>query len=78
MSLKLTFVTAQELDPLTASFLNTRFVAFLARFSQELGKDITETAPIAAQILREADIPQDGDNLLSKNDNIDLSPFTTL
>ncbi len=74
--MRLTFVTAQELDPLTASFLNTRFIAFLARFSQELGKDITETAPIAAQILREGDIPQDGDNLLSKEDKIDLTPFS--
>ena len=57
--MKLTFVTAQELDPLTASFLNIRFMSFLARFSAELGRDITETAPIASRLLAEAEIPQE-------------------
>ena len=55
----LRFVTAEELDPLTAQALTVRFVAFLARLGMEIGRDLTTIAPIIDRILREADIQQD-------------------
>lgn len=55
----LKFVTSQELDPLTASFLNVRFVGFLARLSDELKINLAVMAETADRILREAEIPQD-------------------
>ena len=54
----LRFVTDKEFDPMTAAALNMRFLGFLARFSEALGKDITDTAGIAHDILQDADIDQ--------------------
>lgn len=68
-------VTASELDPLTASFINTRFYGFLQRLTSELDLHREQVMETALEILREAEIPQDGDNLLSKDDKIDLTPF---
>ena len=70
----LTFVTAQELDPLTAQFLNARFVGFLSRFCYECGIDFCDAAGTAQKILREAEIPQAGDELL-QGPAPDLSAF---
>ena len=55
----LKFVTAQELDPLTAQFLNVRFVAFLNAFCERQSMDFARAYHLASAILPDADIPQD-------------------
>ena len=54
----LNIVTARELDPITAIFVNTRFEAFFARFCEAEGIDIEKAATTARAILEEAEIPQ--------------------
>lgn len=54
----LNIVTARELDPFTAIFINTRFEAFFARFCEAEGIDIEKAATTAHSILEEAEIPQ--------------------
>ena len=54
----LNLVTAKELDPITAIFINTRFEGFFARFCEVSGLDVETAAPIARQILEDAEIPQ--------------------
>lgn len=71
----LVLVTAKELDPLTSSFLNTRFTAFMLRFMEENGLEASRAISIARDILRDAEIPQPGDELLQSETPIDLSPF---
>lgn len=62
------FCTAQELDPLTAQFLNARFCGFLGKLREVLKHredagvpipDINALFTIATTILAEAEIPQD-------------------
>jgi hypothetical protein len=75
---RVTFVTAQELDPLTAICLNARFVGFLAHFAAEKGLDVVDTLVTAQNLLREAGIPQDGDQLLDEGEAVipeDMEPF---
>lgn len=54
----LNLVTAKELDPITAIFINTRFEAFFARFCEAEGIDIEKAAGTARAILEAAEIPQ--------------------
>jgi retron-type reverse transcriptase len=71
----LVLVTAKELDPITSSFLNARFTSFMVRFIEENGLETSRAISIARDILRDADIPQPGDELLQSEKPIDLSPF---
>lgn len=71
----LVLVTAKELDPITSSFLNVRFTAFMLRFMEENGLEASRAISIARDILRDAEIPQPGDELLQSETPIDLSPF---
>ena len=54
----LNIVTARELDPITAIFINTRFAAFFARFCEAEGIDIEKAATTARTILEAAEILQ--------------------
>lgn len=71
----LVLVTAQELDPITSSVLNARFTFFMLRFMEENGLEASRAISIARDILRDAEIPQPGDELLQSETPIDLSPF---
>lgn len=55
----LRIVTAQELDPLTASCINMRFSAFFSRFCEEAGLHVERAALMAKGVLHDAEIPQD-------------------
>ena len=54
----LNIVTARELDPFTAIFINARFEGFFARFCEAEGIDIEKAAITARAILEEAEISQ--------------------
>lgn len=74
MITSINFVTARELDPFTASALNVRFFGFLTRLADELGEDRERVRVYARDILRDAEIPQPGDELL-QGPAPDLSAF---
>lgn len=67
--------TAKEMDPFYAMAINARFNSFLAKFCAVEGLDFNSARTHAAQILREAEIPQPGDNLTEGCSPIDLTPF---
>ena len=50
--------TSSELDPITATCINTRFRAFFARFCEAEGIDIEKALNTARAILEAAEIPQ--------------------
>jgi len=52
------FVTPNELDPLTASCLNVRFVMFLRNLASDLNLDYEYVGTVAREILADADIAQ--------------------
>lgn len=57
--------------------INARFNAFFARFAARYGShdDFAGILETAREILREAEIPQPGDELLEGTSPIDLTPF---
>jgi len=69
-------VTPKELDPILASFINARFVGFLQRFCLEMHVNFEDAVAEARKILREAEIPQPGDELFDqKPEEVDTSAF---
>jgi len=71
----LVLVTAKELDPITSSFLNARFTSFMVRFIEANNLEPKPAIESARDILRDAEIPQPGDELLQNTDKPDLTPF---
>ena len=71
----LVLVTAKELDPITSSFLNARFTSFMVRFIEVNNLEPNPAIESARDILRDAEIPQPGDELLQGTDKPDLTPF---
>lgn len=57
--MKVTFVTAQELDPFTASALNLRFYGFLVVLAKELHLDEDALVATARRIMENGDIKQE-------------------
>ena len=57
--MKVTFVTAKELDPFTASALNLRFYGFLHALSQAMGLDMESVVSESRRIMENADIKQE-------------------
>lgn len=58
--MKVTFVTAKELDPFTAQALNLRFYAFLHVLAEKEGLDLERVITDARSIMEKADIQQEG------------------
>lgn len=69
--------TAKEMDPIYAMTINARFNTFLVKFCAVEGLDFSSALNDAAQILRDAEIPQPGDNLTEGCSPIDLTPFVS-
>lgn len=65
---------AKELDPIMASIINARFNGFFWVFVEKAGMDPNDAATLAADILRQAEIPQPGDELTA-GPAPDLKPF---
>lgn len=57
--MKVTFVTAQELDPLTALAMNLRFYGFLVVLAKELHLDEDALVATARRIMENGDIKQE-------------------
>lgn len=57
--MKVTFVTAQELDQLTALSMNLRFYGFLVVLAKELHLDEDALVATARRIMENADIKQE-------------------
>lgn len=57
--MKVTFVTAQELDPLTASALNLRFYGFPLALAKDKNLDPESVVLSARRIMENADIKQE-------------------
>ncbi|MBQ6762348.1 MAG: hypothetical protein IJP49_06310 [Bacteroidales bacterium] len=57
--MKVTFVTAQELEPLTALAMNLRFYGFLIVLAKELHLDEAAVVAAARRIMENADIKQE-------------------
>lgn len=69
------FFTAKELDPFLAGIINTRFNAFLAKFCAAQRIDFASALDAAGDIMRDAEVPQPGDELLAGAEHIDMSSF---
>lgn len=69
------FFTAKELDPFLAGIINTRFNAFMAKFCAAQGIDFGDSMDTARNIMRDAEVPQPGDELLAGAEHIDMSSF---
>lgn len=57
--MKATFVTATELDPLTAMLLNLRFYGFLITLAKDMKLDEERVVDSARRIMENADIKQE-------------------
>lgn len=57
--MKVTFVTTQELDPLTALAMNLRFYGFLIVLAKELHLDEDTIVAAARRIMENGDIKQE-------------------
>lgn len=57
------FVTSKEFDPFTAMALNARFTCFLICFCKRVGLNIESSMELSRDIMRQAEISQDGDGL---------------
>ncbi len=57
--MKVTFVTAQELDQLTALSMNLRFYGFLVVLAKELHLDEDALVATARRIMENGDIKQE-------------------
>lgn len=57
--MKVTFVTAKELDPFTASALNLRFYGFLLALAKDKNLDPESVVLSARRIMENADIKQE-------------------
>lgn len=57
--MKVTFVTATELDPLTAMLLNLRFYGFLITLAKDMKLDEERVVDSARRIMENADIKQE-------------------
>jgi len=57
--MKVTFVTATELDPLTAMALNLRFYGFLITLAKDMKLDEERVVESARHIMENADIKQE-------------------
>ena len=57
--MKVTFVTAQELDPFTASALNLRFYGVLLALAKHKNLDPESVVLSARRIMENADIKQE-------------------
>lgn len=66
------FVTATELDPFTSTALNIRFSGFLVRLAEEFNLSANDVVEKAVEILRDAEIPQPGDDLIKDGPEIDV------
>ena len=74
----LVLFTAKEMgDAILPAMINARFNAFFARFAARYGShdDFAGMLETAREILREAEIPQPGDELLESCAPIDITPF---
>ena len=71
--------TAKEFDPFVATMINARFNAFMAKFCARTVGDMEFNSAMAnaRDILREAEIPQPGDDLTEGCSPIDMTPFYT-
>lgn len=69
------FFTAKELDTFIAGIVNARFNAFLAKFCAAQRIDFGSSMDAARNIMRDAEIPQPGDELLAGAEHIDMSSF---
>lgn len=58
--MKVTFVTATELNPLTAMLLNLRFYGFLITLAKDMKLDEERVVDSARRIMENADIKQEG------------------
>ena len=57
--MKVTFVTATELDPLTAMLLNLRLYGFLITLAKDMTLDEERVVDSARRIMENADIKQE-------------------
>lgn len=57
--MKVTFVTATELNPLTAMLLNLRFYGFLITLAKDMKLDEERVVDSARRIMENADIKQE-------------------
>ena len=71
--------SAKELgDPILASLINARFNAFMAKFCANNGQEFCTCMSEARDMLREAEIPQLGDELINEGPAVlveDITPF---
>jgi len=71
------FTSREIVDTFLTTAINTRFNTFMAVFCAQQGLDFNRAMDNARDILREAEIPQPGDNLTEGCSPIDMTPFYT-